>query len=225
MARESTEKLNGLVDDLLDLARLAKGKLEMATEDEPRRVPRDGGALPARRGAAWPGGRRRDAAGDRAPARGSGPRRPGARTCSRTRSSSRRRTASSACGCSARRRCPACSGSRCGTRRGDLRARPRAHLREVRAGAQRPQPARARHRPRASIRRGIVEAHGGAIWAESPGDGVRFVVVLPEEAPPARPERARSRGRAARPRRRRAGRGDARARRARGPRHALPRHE
>jgi signal transduction histidine kinase/GGDEF domain-containing protein len=38
-----------------------------------------------------------------------------------------------------------------------------------------------------SISRAIVEAHGGAIWAESDtGDGVRFVMVLPEE-PPATP--------------------------------------
>ncbi len=35
------------------------------------------------------------------------------------------------------------------------------------------------------ISRGIVEAHGGAIWAESaPGEGVRFVTVLPTEPPP-----------------------------------------
>jgi len=32
MARDSTEKLNGMVDDLLDLARLSKGKLEMVPE-------------------------------------------------------------------------------------------------------------------------------------------------------------------------------------------------
>ncbi len=38
-----------------------------------------------------------------------------------------------------------------------------------------------------AISRGIVEAHGGAIWAESePFDGARFVVVLPDE-PPAAP--------------------------------------
>ncbi|HSM93682.1 MAG TPA: response regulator, partial [Anaeromyxobacteraceae bacterium] len=36
-----------------------------------------------------------------------------------------------------------------------------------------------------AISRGIVEAHGGAIWAESaPGEGVRFVTVLPIEPPP-----------------------------------------
>jgi DNA-binding response OmpR family regulator len=42
-----------------------------------------------------------------------------------------------------------------------------------------------------SISRGIVEAHGGAIWAESrPGEGVRLCVVLPL-VPPAEPaERA-----------------------------------
>jgi signal transduction histidine kinase/DNA-binding response OmpR family regulator len=35
-----------------------------------------------------------------------------------------------------------------------------------------------------SISRGLVEAHGGAIWAESaPGEGVRFLVVLPEGPP------------------------------------------
>jgi signal transduction histidine kinase/DNA-binding response OmpR family regulator len=35
-----------------------------------------------------------------------------------------------------------------------------------------------------AICRGIVEAHGGAIWAESaPGEGARFVVVLPERPP------------------------------------------
>jgi DNA-binding response OmpR family regulator/signal transduction histidine kinase len=32
MARDSTEKLNGMVDDLLDLARLSKGKLELVPE-------------------------------------------------------------------------------------------------------------------------------------------------------------------------------------------------
>ncbi|MFO0581372.1 MAG: response regulator [Anaeromyxobacter sp.] len=35
MARDSTEKLNGMVDDLLDLARLSKGKLEMVPEVTP----------------------------------------------------------------------------------------------------------------------------------------------------------------------------------------------
>ena len=36
-----------------------------------------------------------------------------------------------------------------------------------------------------AISRGIVEAHGGAIWAEStPGDGALFVTVLPIEPPP-----------------------------------------
>ncbi len=35
-----------------------------------------------------------------------------------------------------------------------------------------------------AISRGIVEAHGGAIWAESaPGEGARFVVVLADEPP------------------------------------------
>jgi DNA-binding response OmpR family regulator/signal transduction histidine kinase len=41
-----------------------------------------------------------------------------------------------------------------------------------------------------AISRGIVEAHGGAIWAEgTQGEGARFVVVLPEAPPPALPER------------------------------------
>src|SRR5690606_32566567 len=36
-----------------------------------------------------------------------------------------------------------------------------------------------------SICRGIVEAHGGAIWAENgPGAGVQFAAVLPLEPPP-----------------------------------------
>jgi signal transduction histidine kinase/GGDEF domain-containing protein len=42
-----------------------------------------------------------------------------------------------------------------------------------------------------SICRGLVEAHGGAIWAESaPGDGARFLVVLPDAPPASAPERA-----------------------------------
>jgi DNA-binding response OmpR family regulator len=41
-----------------------------------------------------------------------------------------------------------------------------------------------------AICRGIVEAHGGAIWAESaPGEGARFVVVLPEQVPEGAAER------------------------------------
>jgi signal transduction histidine kinase/DNA-binding response OmpR family regulator len=44
-----------------------------------------------------------------------------------------------------------------------------------------------------SISRGIVEAHGGAIWAESaPGEGARFNVVLPDQPVQAAPERAAS---------------------------------
>ncbi len=41
-----------------------------------------------------------------------------------------------------------------------------------------------------AISRGIVEAHGGSIWAESrPGDGVRFALVLPDEPPAEAAER------------------------------------
>jgi DNA-binding response OmpR family regulator/signal transduction histidine kinase len=40
------------------------------------------------------------------------------------------------------------------------------------------------------ISRGIVDAHGGAIWAESgSAEGVRFLIVLPEEPPREAPER------------------------------------
>ena len=42
-----------------------------------------------------------------------------------------------------------------------------------------------------AISRGIVEAHGGAIWAESgPAEGARFVVVVPEEPVGGAAERA-----------------------------------
>jgi signal transduction histidine kinase/DNA-binding response OmpR family regulator len=42
-----------------------------------------------------------------------------------------------------------------------------------------------------AISRGIVEAHGGAIWAASaPTEGARFVVVLPEQPPAGAAERA-----------------------------------
>lgn len=45
-----------------------------------------------------------------------------------------------------------------------------------------------------AICRGLVEAHGGRIWAESaPGQGVRLVVVLPEQPPPAAAEERRRR--------------------------------
>ncbi len=41
-----------------------------------------------------------------------------------------------------------------------------------------------------AISRGIVEAHGGVIWAESaPGEGARFVAVLPERPPEGAGER------------------------------------
>ncbi len=41
-----------------------------------------------------------------------------------------------------------------------------------------------------AISRGIVEAHGGYIWAESPsGEGARFLLVLPEEPKAEAPER------------------------------------
>ena len=182
-----------IVDDLLDLARLAKGKLrDGAGGGVPRRArPRDGRALPARGGGARPGARGRDAAGA---GRGSSPTprraRAGALEPAHERDQVR----------AGERRHPACGVFRSPALpgvaralglergRGDPRGRPRADLREVRAGAQRADAARARHRASGSpSRRGIVEAHGGAIWAESaPGDGVRFVVVLPEE-PPAGP--------------------------------------
>jgi signal transduction histidine kinase/DNA-binding response OmpR family regulator len=47
-----------------------------------------------------------------------------------------------------------------------------------------------------AICRGIVEAHGGRIWAESaPGEGVRIVLVVPDEPPAPAPERTEPAGR------------------------------
>lgn len=193
MARESTEKLNGLVDDLLDLARLAKGKLQMEPEvtslDELVRatVERYQPAA-AERG--------QEVAVETPPATVrmvADPARVG-QVLSNLLTNAIKFAPENSVIRVRLFRSPALPGmlGLSVWNAGEAISEP-----DLERIFEKFEQARSDHNRRVrgtglglSICRGIVEAHGGAIWAESPGDGVRFVVVLPEEAPVAPPERA-----------------------------------
>ena len=230
MARESTEKLNAHRRRPPRRGAAREGQAADATEraslDELVRA-RWSATSAARRSAATSSAGR-DAAGAGADRRRRRARRPGAREPAHQRDEvharGRRRPRA---GCSAPPALPGSLGlSVWNNGEAICRARPRADLREVRAGAERPRrgasaaPASASPSAAASSRR--TAAHLGG---EPAGDGVRFVVVLPEE-PPAEPAERAALGRTRRvvARRRRAGRGDARSAGVlAGARHALPR--
>ena len=192
MARESTEKLNGMVDDLLDLARLAKGKLKMSPEvtslDELVRA-----TVERYQPAAAERGQEVAVETPPAPVRlVADPSRVG-QVLSNLLTNSVKFAPENSVIRVRLFRSSAIPGM--------------IGLSVWNAGESIPEPdlerifekfeqARTDKNRRVrgtglglAICRGIVEAHGGAIWAESPGDGVRFVVVLPEEPPAAAVER------------------------------------
>ncbi|WP_242360142.1 response regulator [Anaeromyxobacter sp. SG17] len=189
MARESTEKLNGLVDDLLDLARLAKGRLEMSPEvtrlDELVRA-----TVERYQPAAAERGQEVAVETPPAPVRLlADPGRVG-QVLSNLLTNAIKFAPENSVIRVRLFRSPALPGmlGLSVWNAGEAISEP-----DLERIFEKFEQARTDRNRRVrgtglglSICRGIVEAHGGAIWAESPGDGVRFVVVLPEE-PPATP--------------------------------------
>jgi DNA-binding response OmpR family regulator/signal transduction histidine kinase len=193
MARESSEKLNGLVDDLLDVARLAKGKLRMEPEvvflDELVRATVDRyHAAAAERGQELAV----EATGE--PARLlADPARLG-QVLSNLLTNAVKFTPDNGVIRVAVLRSPALPGLAGFSVWNGGEGIPQADLERIFEKFEQARTERTR-RVRGTglglaISRGIVEAHGGSIWAESAaGAGVRFVAVLPEEPPAEAPER------------------------------------
>jgi signal transduction histidine kinase/DNA-binding response OmpR family regulator len=194
LARESTQRLNGMVDDLLDLARLAKGKLRMEPEvvalDELVRATAERyQAAAAERGQevvveAPSGGARVVADPHRL-----------VQVISNLLTNAVKFAPENGVIRVALFRSPAVTGTVGLSVWNAGEGIPEADLERIFEKFEQARSARTR-RVRGtglglSISRAIVEAHGGAIWAESgAGEGVRFVAILPEEPPAAPPERA-----------------------------------
>lgn len=193
MARESSEKLNGMVDDLLDVARLAKGKLKMELAvvflDELARSTAE---------RYYPAAAEH---GHEMSVEAEGPIRivADAGRLGQVLSNLITNAVKFAPDNSVIRlrvfRSPALPGVAGVTVWNAGEGIPEADLERIFEKFEQARSERTR-RVRGTglglpISRGIVEAHGGTIWAESaPGEGARFVVTLPEEPPPDPPERA-----------------------------------
>jgi len=191
MARDSTEKLNSMVDDLLDLARLSKGKLELVPEvtplDELVRVTAERyGPAAAERGqeiiVEAPGGPVRLLADPARIGQVLSNLLTNAVKFAPDQSPIRVRVFRSDA-------VPGVVGLSVANGGEGLPEEDLERIFEKFEQARSDKNRRVRGTGLGlSICRGIVSQHGGAIWAESdPEQGVRFVAVLPE-APPAQPQ-------------------------------------
>jgi len=187
MARDSAHRLNAIVDDLLDVARLARGKLRMAPDvvflDELVRAAVERyQAAAAERGhelrVETPGEPVRLVAdGDRI-----------AQVLANLLTNAVKFAPPNGVILVRVVRSPAVAGVVGFTVWNTGEGIPEADLERIFDKFEQARTDRTRAAPGAglglSICRGIVDAHGGCIWAESrPGDGVRFAVVLPLEPP------------------------------------------
>jgi signal transduction histidine kinase/DNA-binding response OmpR family regulator len=193
LARESSEKLNAVVDDLLDVARLAKGKLRMQPEvvflDELVRS-----TLDRYHAAAAERGQELAVEGADEPVRLLAD---GARlgqVLSNLLTNAVKFTPDNGVIRVSVLRSPALPGVAGFSVWNGGEGIPEADLERIFEKFEQARTERTR-RVRGTglglaISRGIVEAHGGSIWAESAaGAGARFVAVLPEAPPAAPPER------------------------------------
>jgi len=190
MARESSEKLNTMVDDLLDVARLAKGKLRMSLEvvhlDELARATAE-----RYQAAATERGQELlvELPGEPVRVVADGPRI--AQVLSNLITNAVKFTPDNGLIRLRVVRSPALPGAAGFTVTNGGEGIAEADLERIFDKFEQARTDRTR-RVRGTglglaISRGIVEAHGGAIWAESPaGEGAIFSVVLPVE-PPAMP--------------------------------------
>lgn len=192
MARESTEKLNGMVDDLLDVARLAKGKLQMDLEvvhlDELARAT-------AERYQAAAAERGQELVLDlpKEPVRVVADAARLAQVLSNLLTNAVKFTPDNGAIRLRVLHSPALPGVVGLSVSNSGEGIPEQDLERIFEKFEQARSDRTR-RVRGTglglaISRGIVEAHGGAIWAESPpGEGALFAVVLPLEPPPEPPE-------------------------------------
>jgi diguanylate cyclase (GGDEF)-like protein len=187
MARDSTERLNALVDELLDLARLAKGKMSMEAEvtylDELVRTTAE-----RYQPAAAEKGQQLVAEIPRDPVRiVADPARLG-QVLSNLLTNAVKFTPDNGIIRLRLFTSPAVRGLVGFSVWNNGDAIPEADLERIFEKFEQARTERTR-RVRGtglglSISRGIVEAHGGSIWAEStPGEGVQFVAVLPLDPP------------------------------------------
>jgi signal transduction histidine kinase/DNA-binding response OmpR family regulator len=191
MARDSTERLNALVDELLDLARLAKGKMSMEAEvtylDELVRT-----TVERYQPAAAEKGQALTAELPRDPVRiVADPGRLG-QVLSNLLTNAVKFTPDNGIIRVRLFTSPALEGVVGLSLWNNGDAIPEADLERIFEKFEQARTERTR-RVRGtglglSISRGIIEAHGGSIWAESaPGQGVTFLAVLPLEPPEAPP--------------------------------------
>jgi signal transduction histidine kinase/GGDEF domain-containing protein len=207
MARESSEKLESMVDELLDVARLSKGKLELAVEDTSL-VELARAAVERHQPAAIERGLdlRLEAPDDAVPLRAD-PARLG-QVLSNLLVNAVKFTPPNGVVRVRVLRDPAVPGVAGVSVWNSGEGIDPADLERIFERFEQARTDRTRRAPGTglglSICRGLVEAHGGAIWAESaPGDGARFLVVLPDgppghvPAPRSPEERGEGRGAAA----------------------------
>ncbi len=193
MARDSSEKLNGLVDELLDLARLAKGKLPMAPEalfldDLVRLTVERYQAAAAERGqelvVETPSG----------PVKTFGDGGRLGQVLSNLVTNALKFTPENGIirvRVLASQALPGLAGFSVWNAGDGIRDEDLERIFEKFEQARTERNRRVRGTGLGlSISRGIIEAHGGAIWAESaPGEGVRLVAVFPNEPSPVQLER------------------------------------
>ena len=188
MARDSSEKLNAMVDELLDVARLSRGKLEMDREvvslDEVARA-----TVERYQGAAAERGLDLSVETPEEPVRLVGDAERIAQVLSNLLTNAVRYTPDNGVVRVRVFRSPAVPGVAGLSVWNSGEGIPEADLERIFEKFEQARTPRTR-RVRGTglglaISRGIVDAHGGAIWAErAPAGGVRFVAVLPDQPPP-----------------------------------------